>query len=133
MVLSPDQECPATLWTPSVAYPTNGNIRLTDSFLRPDGNKNSPVEVVHRYSADRRIGLSVKALWAVRTDQGDGVSISVTLNGHKLATWSGKGAHSYVSKPLILKTGDQLDFNVGQNGNSVGDVTDYRITLRETR
>lgn len=131
MVLSPGQERPATLWTPSLADPGNGNIRLTDSFLRPDGTPQNPVEVVHRYTADRQIGLTVKARWTVRPDQGDGVAISVTVNGHKLATWLGNSTFEFSSDPLTLNAGDQLEFSVGPNGSTFGALTEYRITLHK--
>jgi len=130
MVTNLGQTGPGTLWTPSLADPQDGYIRLTAEFLRPDGTADNPVEVVHQYDAVKAEFIDIAARWAVRPDDGDGVRVTVTLNGRILADRVVTGPFGFRRTGLWLKKGDRLEFIVGPNGNARGDITDYRITLR---
>ena len=128
---SPGQDGPGTLWTPSLRDPFDGYIRLTAEFLRPDGTATAPVAVVHRYIAGTAANVDVSAHWSVRPDQGDGVRVTVLLNGQVLADQVGVRDFIYHNPRLVLASGDQLEFAVGPGGTADGDLTDYRITLRQ--
>jgi len=127
------QDGPGSLWTPYLDNPADGYVRLTDSFLRPGGTGKTPVDVVHRYVVPKTQTLEIRANWSVRQVQGDGVLVTVSINGKTLAQQvvaSGAG-FSFTYPDLMAQKGDLLEFSVGPNGNADGDVTDFRIIISQ--
>ncbi len=133
LVTSPGQDAPGALWTPSLGDPGDGYIRLTASFLRPDGGKDAPVFVVHRFRAKQNMTVAIAANFTPDDNSEDGVSVQIRLNDRLLGERTGKAAYDFSQAALDLNKGDRLEFIVGPNGNAAGDVTNYRITLRRVR
>jgi len=130
MLTDPGQREPGSLWTPFLADPNDSYIRLTESFLRPDGSAENPVEVVHRYTVPRDMVVDIHALWSLRPDMGDGVTVKVTLNAQPLAAELLRNSFAYNARRLALAKGDILEFAVGPNGNATGDLVDYHIRIQ---
>ncbi|NOX40223.1 MAG: hypothetical protein GXP05_06835 [Alphaproteobacteria bacterium] len=126
------QTGPGTMWTPSLADPGDGFVRLTAQILRPAGSAAAPVEIVHRYRTETTQIVDVSAFFSPRPASIDGVHLVIRLNGRNLANRILTGPYHFKRAALSLEPGDMLEFSVGPNSSATGDVTDYRITLRRT-
>ena len=129
LVTHPGQTGPGTMWTPSLADPGDGFVRLTAQSLRPAGSESAPVEVVHLYRSEINQTVDVSALFAPRSSSEDGVKLTVWVNGEIVETRIIKAAYRFVRMGHRMKAGDRIEFSIGPNGTANGDVTDYRITI----
>ncbi|MDS9468920.1 hypothetical protein RGQ15_15240 [Paracoccus sp. MBLB3053] len=130
----PGQEAQGTPWTPYLGNRHYRPARLLADSLVPGGSDTNPVEIVHRYVADTKRVVALEASWNPSERSQDGVEITVLLNGKVLEHKSSVRDRYSVALPEIpMWRGARLDIVVGPGGNSSGDVTEYRIVLREAR
>ncbi len=132
LVTHPGQTGPGTMWTPSLADPGDGHVRLTAQFLRPAGSGDFPVEVVHRYRSEITQIVDFSAFFSPRASSLDGIQIVIRLNGETLVDRVETNLFRFEKAALRLEPGDTLEFSVGPNEDATGDVTDYRITIRRS-
>ncbi|MGR3378849.1 glycosyl hydrolase [Salipiger abyssi] len=125
----PGQEARGTPWFPYRGNPDFGPIRLTAEMLLPGGRGDSPVDIVHRYTAPEDQTVSLSARFAVTDRSDDGIAVTITKNGAPLFENIGKTPIEADLVDLALSAGDHLDIAVGPNGNRKGDLTEYRIRL----
>ena len=130
----PGQEAPGTLWTPYLGTRHLRPARLSADALVPGGGGDRPpVEIVHRYVADRDRALAVDAHWTLGERSRDGVEVAVRLEGETLDAATVAEEHRTSLPRVEMREGDALEFVVGPGGDAKGDVTGYRIVLREAR
>lgn len=127
----PGQEAAGTPWTPYLGNRFLRPARLTASSLVPGGGRNDPVEIVHRWTADRSRAIAVSARWAPGSRSRDGIEVAVLHDGVTLYEAEGPGPHVVALPRVEVARGDRLEFVVGPGDDAKGDVTDYRITLRD--
>lgn len=127
----PGQEQRSTPWIPYLSHPKFREARIMPDNLLPAGNGNTPVEIVHRFTArsDRTFILDANFIPSERSE--DGISIVVEHDGKELSRMIVKRAEQLPPMTITMQTGQTLDIAVGPNGNRKGDGTAYRITLRE--
>lgn len=126
LVTLPGQERGGVPWTPYRGGLDTWPLRLTATSMLPSRE----AEIVHRFVAPEALEVKLEAHFDVSQSSKDGIAVTVTLNGERLAEDAGSDRLEVVLPGLALSPGDALEIAVGQNGSSDGDLTSYRITLR---
>ncbi|SDG96530.1 hypothetical protein [Alloyangia pacifica] len=129
LITLPGQEAKGTPWYPYRGNPDFGNIRLSADGMLPGGRADSPVEIVHRYTAPEDEVIDVASRFAAAKRSEDGVSVRITLNERELFAETGKQPIKAELSRVTLRKGDQLEVSVGPNGTRKGDLTTYSIRL----
>ena len=132
LITLPGQEAQGTPWFPYRGNPDFGNIRLSADVMLPGGRADSPVEIVHRYTAQEDEVIDITGKFAVAKRSEDGVSVRITLNDEELFTEAGKQPMNADLTAVALRKGDRLEVAVGPNGSRKGDLTTYRIRLSKS-
>ncbi|MEM8629757.1 MAG: hypothetical protein AAGF74_00840 [Pseudomonadota bacterium] len=128
----PGQEAQGTPWTPYLGNKYIRPVRVTADTLVPGRNGDETIAVVHRYLAEQSQNVAIEATWTPSDKSSDGIDIEVTLDGVLLHGASKVKEEHRLSLPEIeLQEGQTLEFIVGPGEETVGDITDYRITLRK--
>ena len=125
------QSGPGMPWTPFLSDPGDGYIRLTETHLRPDGTQARPIEVVHRYVADRDRTIAVSGWFDPSPASADGVR--VRLKSGDDVVFNRIVLRKTKIDNLVLKVskGEAVEISVGPNGNADGDLTRFRITVMD--
>ena len=130
--LMPGQARSNRPWTPWFGVRNNGDVRLLPNTLLPAGTVDWPVEVVHEYIAISALNLNLTAHFEAAERSRDGIHVTIRLNDILLAENAGQDPQNFAIDDIALNAGDSLTFAVGPRNDATGDVTDYRITLRQT-
>lgn len=135
LVTAEGGERPGDIWKP---YLDGGDYRrplmVNETGVRPvdfsDGKvANARFDVVERFTAAETMTVEVEGWWEVGGDSQDGVDLIVRHEGEEL--WSGVVTDrlDLGLDGIALAKGDVLDFVVGVNGTSKGDLTERQITI----
>ena len=89
-----------------------------------------PLEIVYRYTAPADLTVQVDISASPSDKSEDGVTIALERNGEALTREIIAEPDMLRADGIVLAAGDRLDVVLGPNGNSNGDHTDLRITLR---
>ena len=130
MQTMPGQERDGRPWTPWLGIAGNADVRLLPLQLTPSGDSATPVAVVHSFIAAENMSLSISAHFKPADRSADGIEVTFALNEVAQKTWSGKAPVLFDADDMRVSAGTRLDFIVGPGETAVGDVTDYRITIR---
>ncbi len=120
-------------WTPWLGIPGNGDIRLLPRTMLPGGTGQSPVSITHRYTATTAQAVELTGTFTPVPRSADGISVTILRDGKVIAAQTGKGTLQFDAIRLDLAAGTQLDVVVGPGETASGDLTDYRITVRQAQ
>ncbi|MGR3802521.1 hypothetical protein [Marinibacterium profundimaris] len=127
----PGQERDGVPWTPYLGFEQDGSVMVGAGWAVPSAwGPEDPLEIVHRYTAPADLTLDVEISARPSSASEDGVSIALERNGEVLSHDVLTGPRQLGLTSVNLHAGDVLDVVLGPNGNSAGDHTDLRITLR---
>jgi len=129
MQTMPGQNRPGRPWTPWLGIEGNGDVRILPRTLLPGQG----AEIVQSYTAPNDLTLDVTASFIPADRSTDGITVSVMQEGDVLWSGNGKGPHTVDLKSVKVDAGETLRFVVGTGPTPSGDVTDYRITLRQSQ
>lgn len=130
----PGQDASGTPWTPYLGNRHIRPARLTAEALVPAKRGEESIEIVHRYVADHDHTVTIDAEWTPSERSSDGIEVTILRGDEVLHHESGLRAAQQVSLPdIALKDGDPLDFIVAPGAEADGDLTNFRITLREAK
>lgn len=124
--LMPGQQRPGVPWTPYLGRTDMANLRLMADTMLPAAGKNGAL--VHRYVAGRDARFHLLAEFTPSPQSADGISVTLTRNGHPLLARSGPAAVR-IDLHLTLRKGQALVLSVGPGSNARGDTTRYRIRI----
>jgi hypothetical protein len=101
--------------------------------LIPAGHPKQPIEIVHQFVAKHAQSVDIHLKLSVSDRSEDGVMLVALINDELLREYElvPGGTLEDVQTSVDLKPGDVLEISVGPNRSSVGDVTQYRFTLRD--
>lgn len=118
-------------WTPYLGSDLGGLVRATASWALPSRPASGAIEIVYRYRADRP-RVTDAAIWiAPSADTQDGVTVSVEVNGRRVARETVLTPRWLVVPGLDLRAGDAVDFVLGPNNSDAGDFSHFRVQLRK--
>lgn len=125
----PGQERPGVPWVPWRGNSRHKGLRLTAETLLPDRGK----DIVHRYTAPQAETVTLSAQFRPSPRSKDGVVVTLFLNGSPFLqeTATGQSPLDIQRSDLTLAKGDLLEIVVGAGQTSKGDLTRYRIRLRQ--
>ena len=127
METRPGQERPGMPWMPYLGVPHDGFARLMADELLPAED----LPIGQTYTAHSAERLTVEARFAPSDHSADGIRVQIAHNNESLFDKVTKTGIDFQSDPLTLAPGDRLSFLVSANGSVTGDLTHYRITLRQ--
>lgn len=126
-------EVPWSHWTPFVSDPWRRPLAIQPESLQPaDFSADSrfdPYKVVLRYTAQQDQTVAIQTTWSVSDQSLDGMDLTVKLNDSNVATTLLSGVSRNRWSDVRLRSGDKLDFYIGQNITINGDMVNYRIKL----
>lgn len=131
MVSVPGQSGPAMPWTPFLGDPGDGYVRLSETYLRPDGTAAAPVEVVHRYISGRAGPLYLSGYFDPSPDSEDGVRVRILSAGEVVFDRSFRARTEIDGLELAPGIRGAIEVSVGPNVNASGDLTRFRLTIRD--
>lgn len=129
----PGQQDRGVPWFPYRGNPDYARLRLTSDLLIPAGHPKQPIEIVHQFVAKHAQSVDIHLKLSVSDRSEDGVMLVALINDELLREYElvPGGTLEDVQTSVDLEPGDVLEISVGPNRSSVGDVTQYRFTLRD--
>jgi hypothetical protein len=127
------QERGGVPWTPYLGSARDGLLRMSADWLLPAMAGATPLEIVHRYTAPRAMTVALEAVFDPAARSTDGVVVTLALDGKVLAQRVATDRIVLREDALVLAEGASLEITVGPGGSARGDVTGYRIMLRQSR
>ena len=125
------QERDGVPWTPYLGLDEDGTVRVGAGWAVPSSwGAEDPLEIVYRYTAPADLTVQVDISASPSDKSEDGVTIALERNGEALTREIIAEPDMLRADGIVLAAGDRLDVVLGPNGNSNGDHTDLRITLR---
>lgn len=123
-----------TIWKPYLGNDALNPILATESTIRPidfsDGkNSKARYDVVERFTADQSMTVSINGTWDVDASTTDGIDLTIFAGGDQIFKKIIKNAHTVNLSDVDLAKGETLDFVVGVNKSSKGDLTERSIQI----
>lgn len=126
-------------WVPFLGSEDLRPLRVTANSvlpadLSPRANARSEWAVVERFTADEDMTIAIRGHWDVANDTGDGVVLTIRLNGKAVFSkviFDKGGDHIFDLEmgDIVLEAGDTLDFVIDSRNTSSGDTTARRIQI----
>lgn len=120
-------------WTPFVSDLWRRPLAIQAGSLQPADfsaeSRFDPYKVVLRYTAQQDQIVGIRTSWRVSDQSLDGMDLTVKLNDSTLAATLLRGQTTNTWSDVRLRSGDKLDFYIGQNSTITGDTLNYRIKL----
>lgn len=126
----PGQESDGVPWTPYLALPQDGTVRVGADWAVPSSwGPDDPLSVVYRYdtSAPREVDLRVEV--APDAGSSDGVLVTVRHEGRVLSKTVISTPTTVRSDGVALGAGESLEVILGPNRSAEGDHTRWRVTV----
>jgi hypothetical protein len=126
-----------SIWKPYLGDEGLHPILATETNLRPidfsNGNQiKARYSVVERFEADQAMTVSIEGTWDVGDGTKDGIDLTVFAGGERIFTKVIRDAYTLNLRDIDLAAGDTIDFEVGVNVNSTGDMTQRSIQIIRT-
>ena len=135
LVTAEGGERPGEIWKPYLGGgPFRHPLLASETGVRPvefgDGaNPATRFDVLERFTAPEAMTVSIRGEWDVSPETVDGVDLTVLVGGERV--WRGvvRDALDLALDGLAVARGEAIDFVLGVNRDSEGDMTERRIRI----
>lgn len=118
-------------WVPYLGTRMEGVLRGGAEWVLPSRPKAGPLDVVYRYQNDSARAVQMQIEVAPSSRSEDGVDLIIRRNGRDWHSQTVTEAETVRFDTVDLGAGEVLEFAIGPRATARGDVTRFRVTLRQ--